>query len=184
MHTFLPTSLPLYLPKYFIPSYLGDKWAGFPENVLLLAASQKSACGKLASSPFPEAGIECLLLAILSQKLLREVQIFAFTYLYRLLWAPVIILRVGFVWRSVLLSVWRRGACFSSGVEQRTHARTHARTLSIYRKWSLLVITAIIMFGERNASLVFVRLIRSLRLWLLFLACSRQGFCVLRWKLV
>ncbi len=63
-------------------------------------------------------------------------------------------------------------------------ARTHARTLSIYRKWSLLVITAIIMFGERNASLVFVRLIRSLRLWLLFLACSRQGFCVLRWKLV
>jgi hypothetical protein len=180
MPTFLPTNLPsTYLPKYFIPSYLGDKWAGFPENVLLLAASQKSACGKLASSPFPEAGIECLLLAILSQKLLREVQIFAF-YLFvpSFVGASNNFARRLCLEERVAFCVTTRSVFFFWGEAK------DARKLSIYRKWSLLVITAIIMFGERNASLVFVRLIRSLRLWLLFLACSRQGFCVLRWKLV
>ncbi len=166
---------------------------GFRKTYYCLAASQKTACGKLASSPFSEAGISCVCSWQFSRKnCFGKVQIFAFTYLYRLLWAPVI----NFV---RLLCLEERGAfClttrsvffFWGGAK---HARTARTQASKQASKQAIYLSEMVTFCAyrtndvwwmRNASLVFVRLIRSLRFWLLFLACSRQGFCILRWKLV
>jgi hypothetical protein len=152
----------------------------------LLAASHQSACGKLASSPFPEARncVFCSLQFSCKNCFGKSKDLPLYLFVPSFVGANNNFARRLCLEEPGAFCVTTRSVVFFWGWSKAKHARTQARKLSIYRKWSLLVLTAIIMFGERNASLVFVRLIRSLRLWLLFLACSRQGFCVLRWKLV